>query len=304
MLMTIAIEEIIQLIPDWKNKEAEIHEMTGGLTNRNFRVTVDDQSFFVRVPGADTELLAIDRDNEYHSSKAAADAGIGPKVFYHLPDHKVIVMEFLIGQTMSIETLNAPGMPSRIAQSLKILHSGAKCLNEFDMFRLVEFYMDMVEKHQVQIPKDYRDRMSILNRIETASLKKKLPTVPCNNDLLAENYIDDGKMLWLIDYEYSGNNDPCFELGNTCQEQQYGEDQYAELCAAYFGEAHRHLMARMYLFSIMSDFGWTLWGAIQNKISDLEFDFWEYTIGRWERALKMLDSDKFPKWLEDAGRDD
>ncbi len=299
--MTITIEEVVQKIDDWRNKQIEIQEMTGGMTNKNFKVNVDGRPFFVRVPGASTELLAIDRDSEYHSSKAAAAAGIGPKVLYHLSEHKVMVLEFLEGRTMSIESLGAPGMPTRIAQSLKKLHAGAKCLNEFNMFRLVEFYIDIVEKHQVRIPDDYRDRMSVLSRIEAAVQKKSLAGVPCNNDLLAENYIDDGQVLWLIDYEYSGNNDPCFELGNTCQEQQYNEDQYAELCAAYFGAAQRSLLARMYLFSIMSDFGWTLWGSIQNKISQLDFDFWDYTTGRWERALGMLDSNEFPKWLEEAG---
>jgi thiamine kinase-like enzyme len=302
MQMTITIEEVIQLVDEWSGKQAEIKEMTGGLTNKNFRVDIDGKSHFVRVPGASTELLAVDRDNEYHSSKAAADAGVGPKVLYHLSDHKVMILEFLKGETMSIESLAAPGMPTRMAQSIKKLHAGSKCLSEFNMFRLIEFYMGIVKEHDVRIPGEYRDRMSILSRIETAVLKNALPAVPSNNDLLAENYIDDGQMLWLIDYEYSGNNDPCFELGNTCQEQQYNEDQYAELCGAYFGETRRHLMARMYLFSIMSDFGWTLWGAIQNKISTLDFDFWEYTTGRWERSLGMLDSNKFPKWLEDAGR--
>ena len=278
--------------------------MTGGLTNKNFRVNVEGRPFFVRVPGASTELLAIDRDNEYHSSKAAAAAGIGPKVLYHLPDHKVMVLEFIEGETMSIESLGAPGMPTRIAQSLKKLHAGAKCLDEFNMFRLVEFYIDIVDKHQVRIPDDYRARMSVLSCIEAALQKNSLAGVPCNNDLLAENFIDDGQVLWLIDYEYSGNNDPCFELGNTCQEQQYNEDQYAELCAAYFGATRPSLLARMYLFSIMSDFGWTLWGSVQNKISQLDYDFWEYTTGRWERALGMLDSKEFPKWLEDAGIED
>jgi thiamine kinase-like enzyme len=267
-------------------------------------VEVAGHSYFVRVPGASTELLAVDRDSEYHSSKAAADAGVGPKVLYHLPDHKVMVLEFLMGETMSIETLQGPGMPTRIAQSLKKLHGGARCLNDFNMFRLVEFYMRIVKEHDVRIPDDYRDRMFVLSRIETALPQKSLDSVPCNNDLLAENYIDDGQMLWLIDFEYSGNNDPCFELGNTCQEQQYNEDQYAELCAAYFGETRRHLLARMYLYSIMSDFGWTLWGAIQNKISILDYDFWEYAMGRWERCLGMLDSQKFSVWLEDARRDD
>ena len=302
--MTITIEEVVQKIDDWRNKQVEFQEMTGGLTNKNFCVRVDGRPYFVRIPGASTELLAIDRDNEYHSSKAAAAVGIGPEVLYHLPEHKVMVLEFIEGQTMSIESLGAPGMPTRMAQSLKKLHAGGKCLNEFNMFRLVEFYIGIVEKHQVRIPDDYRDRMSVLSRIEAAVQKKSLAGVPCNNDLLAENYIDDGQMLWLIDYEYSGNNDPCFELGNTCQEQQYNEDQYAELCAAYFGETQRNLLARMYLFSIMSDFGWTLWGSIQNKISQLDYDFWEYTTGRWERALGMLDSKEFPKWLEDAGIED
>ena len=302
--MTITIKEVIQKIDDWRGKQAEIQEMPGGLTNKNYRVEVEGQSYFVRVPGASTELLAVDRDSEYHSSKAAADAGVGPKVLYHLPDHKVMVLEFLKGETMSIETLQSPGMPARIAQSLKKLHAGARCLNDFNMFRLVEFYMGIVEEHDVRIPDDYRGRMSVLSRMETALPQKSLDSVPCNNDLLAENYIDDGQMLWLIDFEYSGNNDPCFELGNTCQEQQYNEDQYAELCAAYFGETRRHLLARMYLYSIMSDFGWTLWGAIQNKISQLDYDFWEYATGRWERALGMLDSNEFSKWLDDAGRDD
>ena len=302
--MTITIEEVIQKIDDWSGRRAEIQEMTGGLTNKNYRVAVAGHSYFVRVPGVSTELLAVDRDNEYHSSKAAADAGVGPKVLYHLPEHKVMVLEFLKGETMSIETLQGPGMPERIAQSLKKFHAGARCLNDFNMFRLVEFYISIVEEHGVRIPDDYRPRMSVLGQIEKTLQANSLDTVPCNNDLLAENYIDDGQMLWLIDYEYSGNNDPCFELRNTCQEQQYNEDQYAELCTAYFGETRRHLLARMYLYSVMSDFGWTLWGSIQNKISKLDYDFWEYAMGRWERALGMLDSNEFSKWLEDAQRDD
>ena len=87
--MTITIEEVIQKIDDWRGRKAEIQEMPGGLTNKNYRVEVDGQSYFVRVPGASTELLAVDRDSEYQSSKAAAAAGVGPKVLALLPDHKV-----------------------------------------------------------------------------------------------------------------------------------------------------------------------------------------------------------------------
>ena len=118
--MAITIEEVIQKIDDWSGKQVNIQEMTGGLTNKNYRVNVENHSYFVRIPGARTELLAVDRDNEYHSTKSAADAGVGPKVCHYLPDHKVMVLEFLNGRTMSIETFGDPAMPGRIAQSLGI----------------------------------------------------------------------------------------------------------------------------------------------------------------------------------------
>ncbi len=110
------------------------------------------------------------------------------------------------------------------------------------------------------------------------------PTVPCHNDLLAENYLDDGAWLWLVDWEYSGNNDPAFELGNTCQELGFDDDQVAELCAAYFGAASPALLARMRLQMIMSDVGWTLWAAIQARISTIDYDFAGWAEERWARA--------------------
>ncbi len=146
-----------------------------------------------------------------------------------------MVLEFIPGRTMSIESLRAPGMPARIAVSVGRLHAGPRFLHNFNMLRLIEFYLQMVSQHDVRIPDTYRDRLPTVARIEQAVGPQALPTVPCNNDLLAENYIDDGQTLRLIDFEFSGNNDPCFELGNTCQELQYDEPRYAELRQAYFG---------------------------------------------------------------------
>jgi thiamine kinase-like enzyme len=131
---------------------------------------------------------------------------------------------------------------------------------------------------------------------------RSLRTVPCNNDLLAENYIDDGQKLWLIDYEYSGNNDPTFELGNTCQEMEFNDTQIHEVCAAYFGQVTANTIARMKLNMIMSDVGWGLWAAIQAEISTIEFDFWGWAMDRWARAVQKMDSAEFPQWLEDVQR--
>ena len=302
--MTIAIEDVIQKIDAWRGKQINIKALSGGLTNQNFRLDVDGQPYFVSIPGIATELLAVDRASEYHNTNAAAATGIGPRVLYHLPELNVMVLEFIRGTTMSIEVMAAAEMPGRLAQTLRTLHAGPRFFNDFNMFRLTEFYLHIVEKHNFPIPDDYRSRMSAVRRIETATHKKTLASVPCSNDLVAENIIDDGRMLRLVDFEYSGNNDPCFELGSAGCELQYNHDQFAELCRAYFGQMRRHLLARMHLYSLMADFGWTLWGAIQSKISKLDIDFRAYTIGRWEHALGMLDSDDFPRWLADAGRED
>jgi thiamine kinase-like enzyme len=302
--MSITIEEVVSRIPAWRGRSQDIRPLSGGLTNSNYRVEVEGTPYFVRIPGASTDLLAIDRKNEYHNTRAAAEAGVGPRVVHYLPEHDVMVLEFIPGQTMSIQSLQSPGMPARIARSLRMLHGGPRFLSDFDMFRLVEFYLRMVQEHGVRIPDSYRGRLPTVERVEQAVSARALPTVPCNNDLLAENYIDDGNLLRLIDFEYSGNNDPCFELGNTCQELQYDQARFEGLCQAYFGRASQAMLARMHLYALMSDVGWTLWGAIQAKVSKITYDFWGYATGRWQRAERIFDSAEFQGWLEAAPQPD
>ncbi len=297
--MTI-IEEAVSKIEDWKGKSISIQPISGGLTNTNYKVEVEGKPFFIRVPGTSTELLAIDRNNEYFNSKAAAEAGVGPKVLYYLPDYQAMVLEFIDGKTMSKESLNAPGMPTRMAQSIKKLHAGPRFLTDFNMFRLTEYYLKICRDRSIPMPDGYLDRMPSVTKIEKAMSVHPLSTVPCNNDLLAENYIDDGKSLRLIDYEYSGNNDPTFELGNTCQEMQFNDHQIGEVCFAYFGSAASDKIARMKLNMIMSDVGWGLWAAIQAKISKIDFDFWGWAVERWDRAVTKMDSEEFNGWLNDV----
>jgi len=296
------IDEVVKKIDDWNGKGVSIHPLSGGLTNINFKVDVDGVSYFVRVPGESTELLAIDRNNEYHNTKAAAEAGVAPKVLHHLPEYNVMVIEFLNGKTMSKDSLNEMGMPTRIAQAIKRLNQGPRFFSDFNMFRLTEYYLSLCKERDIRIPDGYLERVPTLAQIEKAMNIKPLPTVPCNNDLLAENYIDDGKQLWLIDYEYSGNNDPTFELGNTCQEMQFSDEQITEVCAAYFGKSTPDMIARMKLNMIMSDVGWGLWAAIQANISTIDFDFWGWAIERWGRAVEKMDGSEFGIWLENVKR--
>ncbi len=293
-----SIEDVVARIKDWKGSSISIQPMMGGLTNMNYKVIVDGVPYFARVPGEGTELLAVDRHNEYFNTRAAAEAGVGARVCYYLPEFQVMVLEFLDGTTMSKEALNGTGMPAQIAMAIKRLHSGPRFLSDFNMFRLTDYYLENCKKYAIPIPDGYPARLPTVKQIEQAMTVHPLPTVPCNNDLLAENYIYDGNSMSIIDYEYSGNNDPCFELGNTCQELRYDEGRISEVCEAYFGGRKVDMIARMKLNMIMSDVGWALWAAIQAKISKIDYNFWGWAVERWERAIEKMDSPAFPEWLE------
>jgi thiamine kinase-like enzyme len=295
--MTPTIDDVIGAIPAWAGHAVEAEPIAAGLTNANWKVTVDGTPHFVRIPGAATDLLAVDRANERHNTRAAALAGVGPSVLHELPDWDVFVLAWVDARTMSIDALGAPGIPTRVAAALRQLHAGPRFRDDFDMFRTTERYLRVVDERAIPVPAGYRARLDRIPRLESALAVHPLPTVPCHNDLLAENYLDDGERLWLVDYEYSGNNDPTFELGNTCQEQGWDEARIRELCAAYFGEASDALLARMRLQMIMSDVGWTLWAAIQAAISTIDYDFFGWAEERWARAQTALDGPDLEDWL-------
>jgi thiamine kinase-like enzyme len=293
-------EEAAKRVALWKGRHVDISPLSGGLTNENFLVQVGGQRYVMRLPGQSTELLSIDRANEVFNTKAAATTGIGPKVLEHVAGVDVMVLEFIPGSTMSARALQSPGMPARMAQSFHRLHAAPRFLQDFNMFRLIEHYLSIVDEHEVAIPSDYRDWLATVGQIERAVSMHALPQAPCHNDLLCENFIDDGAALRIVDYELSGNNDPCFDLGNTAQEAEFDQDRRTALCEAYFGRPDRRQLARMNLFALMSDVGWTLWGAIQAKISAVDYDFAGYYKGRWVRALGVLRSDGPERWMSEA----
>jgi len=298
--VTEAVDEAVKRISLWDGQETKVSQLSGGLTNENYLIEAAGQRYVMRIPGQSTELLAIDRANEVFNTKAAATTGIGPKVLEHIPDLDVLVLEFIQGPTMSAATLQTKEMVERMAGSFHRLHASPRFLKDFNMFRLIEDYLRIVQEHQVTIPAGYRDRLPVVAKIESALKTGALPAVSCHNDLLCENFIDDGTALRIVDYELSGNNDPCFDLGNTAQEAEFDQELRTALCAAYFGRDDGRQLARMNLFALMSDIGWTLWGAIQAKISAVDFDFEGYFNLRWERALGVLESDQLGRWLREA----
>jgi thiamine kinase-like enzyme len=278
--------------------------LPGGLTNRNYKVTNPDGAFVARISEGGSELLAIDRDCEYRNSVTAAAAGAGPPVIEYRPQDRLLVIGYLDGRTLGAADVAEQANIPRIAAACRRLHAGGRFGNDFDMFDIQRRYLAVARSRGFTIPAGYDDLQPQFSAAEQALAVRAEGTVPCHNDLLPANFIDDGDRIWLIDYELSGNNDACFELGNIAAEAQLPGDALAELVTAYDGRRRRSRIARARLLGLVGMYGWTLWGAIQNAASPIDYDFWSWAMERFEGAARGFTAGDFTNLLEDVQRDD
>ena len=296
----VEVEALLDRIPVLAGLPRTVVELSGGLTNQNLRVTTPTGDYVVRRFFGDAELLGIDRDVEHANTVAAAHAGVGAPVVDYRPDLGVMVLGFVSGATYDNSSFAEPGVLERVGRTVRRLHSGPRFTGRFDMLERQPRYLRTVRDRGYPLFEGYDRFDDAFHRTGAALAVRAGPTVPCNNDLLAGNFLDDGERLWLIDYEYSGNNDASFELGNTATECGLDEDQVDALVASYFGAPLRHELARVRLQALVSAYGWSLWGAIQARASPLDADYDSWGRERFEKAARGFSSRRFPTLLEEA----
>ena len=300
-----AIDAVLSRAPSLAGRPRAVHELSGGLTNRNYKVTTPDGSFVARIwAGGGGDLLAINRDHEYANSVVAARAGVGAPVIEYRPADCLLVIGYINGRTYGDADVADPANTPRIAAACRRLHAAPRFGNDFDMFEIQPRYRSVVRSRGLRLPAGYDDFAAQFGAARVALAARDEGTVPCNNDLLAGNFIDDGEQIWLIDYEYSGNNDPCFELGNIAAESGLTRDGLAGLVSAYYGRPRRSRIARAELFGLVARYGWTLWGAIQSATSPLDFDFWSWAMEKYEAASAAFTGPGFARLLDDVQRGD
>ena len=297
------LDRLLDLVPELGGAR-EVTELSGGLTNRNYKVVGAAGAFVVRVSPREADALSINRDHEHANSVRAAAAGVGAPVVAYVPDAGVTVIGFIEGETYTDASFKVPGTIPRVARAVRQLHGAERFVNDFNMFEIQPGYLELVQRNGFRLPEDYRDYEPHVARMKRALAVNDEGTVPCNNDLLAANFIDDGSNIWLIDYEYAGNNDACFELGNIWSECHLTFDELEELVAAYYGRPLRNKVARAQLHGLMSRYGWTLWASIQDASSPLDFDFWSWGMEKYDNAVRVFSSPEFDHLLEEVQRTD
>jgi len=295
--MAMSAAELEKEFGDTLNKSSflstrkNLIELSGGLTNRNIKVETERGDFVARISSNESALLSIDRANEFNNSTLAAECGVGAPVFDYKAEHGLLVIGFIEGKTY--DGNDVANNASRIAESVKQLHSAKPFALDFDMFKIQQGYLKIVTERGFRLPDGYLDFAQVKDDLQKAFEKTEGSRVPCNNDLLPANFIDDGKKVWLIDYEYSGNNDPCFELGNIWSESGQDISVLHDLIKGYYGSDRTDKFARAWLFSTLAKYGWTLWASIQNSISEIEFDFWEWGMTKYQDVQRDFGSKYF-----------
>ncbi len=280
----------------WPGRGARFEVLGGGITNHNLKVELDDGTYVLRVAGKDTELLGIDRGVELAATRAAASLGIGPEVVQFVEPEGWLVTPFVRGEIPPLERMREPETLERVAHALRLFHGGAPIPGRFDAFRVVEEYRDTALSRGGAIPGDYEWAHEVAERIE--GLRAADSPVPCHNDLLNANFLDDGVRLFVVDWEYAGMGDRFFDLANFAINHELDADGRRRLLECYFGEARAEDEGALELMRFMSDFREAMWGVVQSTVSELDFDFAGYSSEHFARLRRTAEDPAFGRALE------
>jgi thiamine kinase-like enzyme len=212
----------------------------------------------------------------------------------------VMVTRFLDGAvTMSAQNFaTRPGAAARAGQAFRKLHdSGAVFPFRFELFAMIDSYLKVLSTKDVALPAGYHDVVREADQsVRSALAAHPLPLRPCHCDPLAENFLDAGDRMWIVDWEYSGMNDPMWDLGDLSVEAGFDAAQEEEMVAAWFGgEPTAAERGRIVIYKAMCDLLWTLWGLIQHANANPADDFWAYSVNRFERCKALMGTPDFAR---------
>jgi thiamine kinase-like enzyme len=292
------LSPILQRIPQLNTARAlEIQELTGGITNKNYKITADGECFVLRLGGNETQFLGIDRKIEYDCSALAWQAGIAPEPIAFLEPEGYILARFISGKGMPAEEIGTEQNIARVVESMKAYHQMSFFPGSFSPFRVAEEYTKTARQFNVKLPETIEWFLEKSREIDQAMDRQLLQPRPCHNDLLNGNFIDDGTRIRILDWEYAGMGDIFFDLGNFAAQHEFNDEQDEILLKTYFGSPTDSQRARQKLMKIMSDLREAMWAQVQRGVSKLDFDYEGYGEKYFDRFEKNTNQAIYKNWL-------
>lgn len=287
-------------IPRLRGRQENITvERLGGLTNLVYEINLDDERYILRLAGPGTNEY-IDRTVEGYNAGVAAEAGVSADVLFFDESDGLMLASFIEGDTMTpARFANSPGAPARAARALKALHTfGSDFKYRFELFGMIDEYLKVLADLGASLPDGYHAVVEEAESIRRALDAHPAALAPCHCDPLCENFIDNGQRMWVVDWEYSGMNDPLWDLGDLSVEGGFSEALDREMMVAYCGGDYTGAQfGRMVIYKAMCDLLWTLWGLIQHANDNPAEDFWVYSVNRFERCKKLMATPDFAEHL-------
>lgn len=307
--MGLTLEQAIARVPFLKDaKDIKSTELTGGITNMNYKLETGGKAYMLRITGENTELLGIKREIEHASNLAAGLLGIAPEVLYFIEPEGYLVTRFIDGKRIPPEEMVKPDNIRRVVRKLRMYHTRApEVEGEFNVFRRVEHLIGISKQHGSKFPFDFDWIMGKMKDVETALLKDPYVPTPCHCDLLNLNFLDEnvaGEIgeVKILDWEYAGMGDIFFDLGNFCHHHRFNDDLVNVLLQEYFGEVTPKVFARLKLMWPMSTIHESMWGTTQTGISKLDEDFQGYADLWFARTREAMIDPRWDQWLKDVAK--
>ena len=297
-MKTTLAESIIPRIEMWEGKKVEYEILSGGLSNHNYTCFVEDKKYVLRIPGEGTDIF-IDRGNELGAVLATSGIGASPEVLCIVKPEDAMVLPFVDGSVMNPGMIAADdGIIVKIVTVLKNVHAETVFEKSTYVFDMIRKYTQWAREKDAFFPHDFDWMCHVADKIEKAMDRDKPGLAACHNDVLSENFIlDESGKMWLLDWEYCGMNDPFFDLGDFAVEHPLSRKQEELIIQTYCGEMQPHRLYRILLHKLTADLWWSLWAMIQDRISNLDFDYYEYGIGRYARFRNNYYDPGFTTWL-------
>ena len=272
----------------------------GGMTNIVHLVETPTINLVVRIAGKGTAEY-INRTFEYNNAMAAWRAGISPEIVWADVNNGVMVSKAINEiETMTPNLFSSRnGSPARAGYAFAKLHNSGETFDfRFELFNMIEDYLKILSTKDVNLPEGYHDIVKAAEPVKESLQANPTTLAPCHCDPVCENFLDDGKNMWIVDWEYSGMNDPLWDLGDLSVEAGMNEAQENEMLEAYFGKAPTSAQkGRVIIYKAMCDLLWTLWGLIQLADKNPAEDFWAYSIERFERCKVLMQNPTFTEHI-------
>jgi thiamine kinase-like enzyme len=291
-----------------RGRQLEWRQLFGGLAHVTYAVRTESGDRYVvkfLTQEMDDFGLMIPIGDLIGNTVAAGESGVGARVIQALPEIPSILLEYIDGRTLDTPDLARPDYIPRIGRAIRDLHANASRMrNTTVIWKFLDDYLALIDKHALACPPGILDWLPTVRRIEAALAVNALPLVPSNNDLLAKNIMDDGRIR-IIDYDFSGMNDPMFDVGDLAMEGDYDREQIRVACTAYFGAHDPVQYARACLFGIAAQYTWSLlFVGMDALLSDSPaegFDYWQEASSRWDWTRAKLEDPSLESLIAEAG---